>query len=87
MHIVFGTCTPQDLTPSVLNQIARRDLHWLLLPAEHVLVYSACDLVQARLAALLGAWWSRMHACKIPGVWLVAAIGEQREGAEKLTAS
>ncbi len=40
--------TPHDLTPSDLNQIARRDLHWLLLPVEHVLVYSACDLVQAR---------------------------------------
>jgi hypothetical protein len=42
-----GTCTPQDLAPSVLNQIARRDLHWHLLPVKHVLVYSACDLMQA----------------------------------------
>jgi hypothetical protein len=25
--------------------------------------------------------WSRMHACTFSGVWLVAAIGEQREGA------
>jgi hypothetical protein len=32
----LGTCIPQDLTPSVLNQIARRDLHWILLPVEHV---------------------------------------------------
>jgi hypothetical protein len=43
----FGTCTPQDLTPSFLNQIARRDLHWLILPVEQVLMYPACDLVQA----------------------------------------
>jgi hypothetical protein len=45
---VFRACTPQDLTPSVLNQIALRDQHWLLLPVEHVLMYSVCDLVQVR---------------------------------------
>jgi hypothetical protein len=52
---VFGTCTPQDLIPSVHNQIARLDLQRLLPPVEHVLVYSACDLVQARLSK---ATWS-----------------------------
>ncbi len=28
-----------DPTPSVLNPIARRDLHWLLLPVEHAFMY------------------------------------------------
>ncbi len=31
--------------------------------------------------ALMGAWGVEPHACHFSGVWLVAAIGEQREGA------